>query len=184
MLPTYVRCVHKMSATTSTRPAHLRRAEEEEVRSRWKVWQNPFKPLKNSSTYFAFLHSLNEGISPFWFCFLSCSGVNFLRLALRAQRSPFSTPFLYLSCHCLAISFPLLRPCGGIKGFTAYQVINIYKRQKQKLHQQWLTTSWTSNWIYTKFTLNAYFIFWICIFIFILPCPANQKLFGHHVLGN
>lgn len=36
-------------------------------RYRWKVWQNPFKPLKNSSTYFAFLHSLNEGISPFWF---------------------------------------------------------------------------------------------------------------------
>lgn len=138
-------------------------------RYRWKVWQNPFKPLKNSSTYFAFLHSLNEGISPFWFCFPSCrcrcrcSATNFSvtcydprhqqQQTARTTTSS-STTTIHNASHALAqsallrlaVSFPFLRPCGGIKGFAAYQVINIYNGNNRCGSQTDLQPSWTSNY--------------------------------------
>lgn len=141
-------------------------------RYRWKVWQNPFKPLKNSSTYFAFLHSLNEGISPFWFCFPSCrcrcrcSATNFSvtcydprhqqqqqQQTARTTTSS-STTTIHNASHALAqsallrlaVSFPFLRQCGGIKGFAAYQVINIYNGNNRCGSQTDLQPSWTSNY--------------------------------------
>lgn len=49
-----LRCVYKMSARPFAAVRLGWGGARMLVVSRWKVWQNPFKPLKNSSTYFAF----------------------------------------------------------------------------------------------------------------------------------